>query len=227
MQYKNDIECSSATSLVFFVLQQRNILYITTFTLKKAQKMFSLLLLAGSLLLATVQCDEARPSVTNATRILDSINKDLDEIKRTLAQAQVDRNRRLSGETLSSSAKADLELSGHYLSLEQENKDRPWVPCAAPTDDDSIYKYSIPYLNQSLGLLDFSQFRGKPLLLVNVATFCESAIEYPFYNQLKDRFGDKLQIFAFPSNQFDNVSSVSFLTCHKLSFVVVTARANF
>lgn len=154
--------------------------------------MFCLLLLAVSLLLSTVQCDEARPSVTNATRILDSINKDLDEIKRTLAQAQVDRNRRLSGETLSSDKSA--ELSGHYLSLEQENKDRPFVQCAAPTDDDSVYKYSIPYLNQSLGLLDFSQFRGKPLLLVNVATFCESTIEYPLYNQLKDKFGDKLII---------------------------------
>lgn len=169
--------------------------------------MLRFLLLAGALLLASVaQCDvteSTRPSLTNASRILDSINKDLEEIKRTLAQAQENRSRPLTGEPLSI-AKTP-QLSGHYLTLEQENTDRPWVSCAAPTDDDSIYKYSIPYLNQSLGLLDFSQFRGKPLLLVNVATFCESTIEYPLYNQLKDKFGDKLIIVAFPSNQFDNV----------------------
>ncbi|KAH9404271.1 PREDICTED: glutathione peroxidase-like [Rhagoletis zephyria] len=173
--------------------------------------MLRFLLLAGALLLASVaQCDvteSTRPSLTNASRILDSINKDLEEIKRTLAQAQENRSRPLTGEPLSI-AKTP-QLSGHYLTLEQENTDRPWVSCAAPTDDDSIYKYSIPYLNQSLGLLDFSQFRGKPLLLVNVATFCESTIEYPLYNQLKDKFGDKLIIVAFPSNQFDNQEPTS------------------
>lgn len=169
--------------------------------------------LTGLFLLLSVAHSETESNLrssTNASRILDSINKDLDEIKRTLAQAQASRNRSLSGDSLV--GKSDkVKEAGHYLTPLKETTDRQWVSCATPTDDDNIYKYSIPYLNQSLGQLDFAQYRGsgKPLLLVNVATFCESTIEYPLYNQLKDQFGDKLVIVAFPCNQFLNVRKSS------------------
>ena len=163
-----------------------------------------LFLLAVFSLLVHGDTEPVRSATSNTSRLLDSINKDLEEIKRTLAQANENRSRLLSSDK---SIKTQ-ELSGHYLTPDQETKDRPWVQCSAATDDDNIFKYSIPYLNQSLGLLDFSKFRDKPMLLVNVATFCESTIEYPLYNQLKDRFGDNLVIVAFPCNQFDNVSSL-------------------
>ena len=102
------------------------------------------------------------------------------------------------------SAEVSVNVSG-YLTKGQENLDRPWVLCSAPTDGDNIYKYSIAHLNSSQGIIDFAQFKNKTLLLVNVATFCQSPIEYPVYNQLKEKFGDKIEIVGFPSNQFWNV----------------------
>ena len=98
---------------------------------------------------------------------------------------------------VASAADSPLDV-GAYLTKSQENLDQPWVVCAKPTDDDNIYKYSIAHLNSSLGTIDFSKFKGKPVLIVNVATFCGSTIEYPLYNQLKDKFGSQLEIVAFP-----------------------------
>ncbi|KAF7494128.1 Glutathione peroxidase 6 [Sarcoptes scabiei] len=96
----------------------------------------------------------------------------------------------------------DSDVHAHYLS--DLTQDKPFVRCSKPNDGDSLWKYSIPYLNKSEGLLRFREYRGKPILLVNVATFCESTIEYPMYNELKDRYGDDLIIVGFPCNQFLN-----------------------
>lgn len=96
---------------------------------------------------------------------------------------------------------------GQYLTKDQEFSDQPWVACAKVTDDDNIHKYSIEHLNASLGKIEFSKFKGKPILIVNVATYCHSTFEYPLYNKLVEKFGDKLALIAFPSNNFDNVST--------------------
>ncbi len=93
---------------------------------------------------------------------------------------------------------------GGYLSKAQENVDQLSVHCFKPSDDDTIYKYSIPHLNESQGVIDFAKFKGKPLLLVNVATFCQSASEYPVYNKFVEKYGNQIEIVGFPSNQFWN-----------------------
>lgn len=163
---------------------------------------------------------EAAPAAApNSRDILDSINKDLEEIKRTLEQSLQNRNAPAAGgaapapaaDPVAPAAAADSLhfVDGTYLVAEAELKDKPYVDCSRPTDDDNIYKYSIKYLNSSLGTLDFSSLKGKPILLVNVATFCESTIEYPLLNGLKDKFGDKLEIVAFPSAQFENQEPTS------------------
>lgn len=92
---------------------------------------------------------------------------------------------------------ADLDVA-HYLAKSQENLDQQSVVCSKPTDGDSIYKYTIPHLNTSQGIIDFGKFKGKPLMLVNVATYCQSASEYPVYNQLIEKFGNDIQIVGFP-----------------------------
>lgn len=102
-------------------------------------------------------------------------------------------------------ANAALDV-GQYLTKEQEFLDQPWVVCAKPTDGDKIYDYSIEHLNASLGKIEFSKFKGKPLLIINVATYCHSTYEYPLYNKLVEKFGDKLALVAFPSGNFLNVT---------------------
>jgi len=95
--------------------------------------------------------------------------------------------------------------SSHYLTPDQYSVDSNYTDCFNSTDGDNIYKYSIPHLNSSLPNITFSDFKGKVILIVNVATYCMSTFEYPRYNQLKDEFGDQLVIVAFPSNNFLNV----------------------
>lgn len=139
---------------------------------------------------------------TNSSALFDSINDDLEEIKKSLAKTlKSPRFNQSSYEFKTDIGDSDLDHS-HYL--EDLEKDRPFVSCSVPNDGESIWKYSIPYLDQSKGLLRFRDFRGKPLLLVNVATFCESTIEYPLYNELKEKYGDDLIIVGFPSNNFMN-----------------------
>ena len=174
--------------------------------------------------------DNQKQPLLNST-IFDSINKDLEEIKRAL-ELQLNltaRNRVQPFSSVTTSNKI-VFADGEYLKVSEEaNKtgDKQFVLCSRPTDDDSIYKYSIKYLNQSLGTLDFAHFRGKPLLLVNVATFCESTIEYPLLNGLKDKFGDALEIIAFPSAQFANVSA-DYDVMERESFTIcfILARTN-
>ncbi len=104
---------------------------------------------------------------------------------------------------------ADRPLDvGSYLTEEQEHLDQEFVHCAKPTDGDNIYKYSIAHLNASQGVIDFAKFKGKPLLIVNVATFCHSTLEYPMYNKIVEKYGDKIALVAFPSNNFANVSAL-------------------
>lgn len=140
--------------------------------------------------------------------LLESITRDIEKIKETLNKSASSARER-AGNMFDRKPSTESEYGGHYLKANEELKDRPWVYCAKPSDDDSIYRYSILHLNQSLGAIDFAEFKGKPILLVNVATFCESTIEYPLYNQLKDQFGDQLVIVAFPSNNFQNQEPTS------------------
>lgn len=148
-------------------------------------------LLLTQLLLAT-SCCLAAAVVEKVT--LDSINQDIEEIKRILA-----RNVNETSSTIRHSF-------GNFIEKGELEKDSLVVRCSKPSDGDNIYEYSIENLNKSLGEIKFADFKGKPILIVNVATFCESTIEYPLYNQLKDKYGDDLIIVAFPSNQFWNVS---------------------
>jgi hypothetical protein len=99
--------------------------------------------------------------------------------------------------------------SSHYLTPKELELDVNFTDCFKSTDDDNIYLYSVPNLNKSLPDIKFSEFRGKAILILNVATYCRSPIEYPQLNQLKDEFGDKLVIVGFPSAQFWNVSPIS------------------
>jgi glutathione peroxidase len=50
--------------------------------------------------------------------------------------------------------------------------------------------------------LPFSDFKGKKVILVNTASDCGYTGQYSELQSLHERFGDALQIIAFPANDF-------------------------
>lgn len=64
----------------------------------------------------------------------------------------------------------------------------------------SIYDLNV-VLNTSKTLL-FSEFKGKKMLFVNTASNCGYTGQYSELQALHERYGDTLQIIAFPANDF-------------------------
>jgi len=94
--------------------------------------------------------------------------------------------------------------SSHYLLPQEVTTQVNFTDCYNSTNGESIFNFTIANLNTSLPNITFSEYRGKVILVVNVATFCRSNIEYPDMNKLADQFGSRLVIVAVPSDQFWN-----------------------
>lgn len=68
---------------------------------------------------------------------------------------------------------------------------------------DSIYDFSVRTID--LYEKPLSDYEGKVLLIVNVASFCQYTYQYEGLQKLYDTYHDKgFEILAFPSNQFGN-----------------------
>ena len=52
------------------------------------------------------------------------------------------------------------------------------------------------------GALDLSHFKGKKMLIVNVASECGFTPQYQQLQELHETFGNKLVIIGFPANNF-------------------------
>lgn len=64
----------------------------------------------------------------------------------------------------------------------------------------SIYDFTMTTIDgQSF---DFSQLRGKPVLIVNVASKCGYTPQYEDLQQLHADFGDRISVLGFPANNF-------------------------
>lgn len=50
--------------------------------------------------------------------------------------------------------------------------------------------------------VDFNQFKGKKVLLVNVASKCGYTPQYADLQELNEKYGDKVVILGFPANNF-------------------------
>lgn len=50
--------------------------------------------------------------------------------------------------------------------------------------------------------VDFAQYKGKTLLIVNVASKCGNTPQYADLQQLHDKYKDKVVILGFPANNF-------------------------
>lgn len=65
---------------------------------------------------------------------------------------------------------------------------------------DSIYDIKINMINGKS--MDLSQFKGKHILFVNVASKCGFTPQYQGLQELHNQYQDKLQIIGVPCNQF-------------------------
>jgi glutathione peroxidase len=66
----------------------------------------------------------------------------------------------------------------------------------------SIYTHTVTGINGNE--IDFSDFQGKKILLVNIATNSPRASQLGELQQLHEQYGDSLVIVGFPSNSFGN-----------------------
>ena len=67
--------------------------------------------------------------------------------------------------------------------------------------DKSIHQFKIRALD-SEEFIDFSVFKGKKLLLVNVASRCGYTKQYAGLEELYQKYNDQLVVIGFPCNQF-------------------------
>jgi glutathione peroxidase len=65
---------------------------------------------------------------------------------------------------------------------------------------ESIYDYKINSIEGEE--LKLESFKGKKMLLVNVASECGFTKQYKDLQELHEKYGDKLTIIGFPCNQF-------------------------
>lgn len=66
--------------------------------------------------------------------------------------------------------------------------------------EDSVYDFKIPSLDGKE--IDFNQFKGKKLLIVNTASKCGYTPQYEGLQKLHEQYGDKVAILGFPANNF-------------------------
>jgi glutathione peroxidase len=64
----------------------------------------------------------------------------------------------------------------------------------------SIYDFKAPGLTG--GTINFSDFKGKKILIVNTASMCGNTPQYTDLEKLYEKYKDKLVVVGFPANNF-------------------------
>lgn len=64
----------------------------------------------------------------------------------------------------------------------------------------SIYDFKVPGLEG--GTIDFANFKGKKIMIVNTASKCGLTPQYTGLEELYKKYKDKLVIVGFPANNF-------------------------
>ena len=66
--------------------------------------------------------------------------------------------------------------------------------------DTSLYDFKMNSLEGKV--IDFSQYKGKTLLIVNTASQCGYTPQYADLQKLNEQYGSKVTILGFPANNF-------------------------
>jgi len=75
-----------------------------------------------------------------------------------------------------------------------------FFPAQNTTVPASIYDFKVPAL--SGGIIDFSVFKGRKILIVNTASKCGHTPQYAELEQLYQKYADRLVVVGFPANNF-------------------------
>ena len=62
--------------------------------------------------------------------------------------------------------------------------------------------YSINFQDSKEAVKNFEEYKGKYILIVNVASKCGLTPQYEGLKQIQDLYGKDLQVIGFPCNQF-------------------------
>ncbi len=65
---------------------------------------------------------------------------------------------------------------------------------------NSFYDYSVELISGDK--ITFDKYKGKKVIIVNVASKCGYTYQYGGLQKLYDEYGDKIQIIGVPSNEF-------------------------
>jgi len=71
---------------------------------------------------------------------------------------------------------------------------------AQNSNDMNIYDFSVPALEG--GTINFDDFKGKKILIVNTASECGYTPQYKQLEELNKEMGDKVVVVGFPANNF-------------------------
>jgi glutathione peroxidase len=66
--------------------------------------------------------------------------------------------------------------------------------------ESSFYEFKMKDLDGKD--VDFAQYKGKKIMIVNVASKCGFTKQYAALQELNEKHGDKIAILAFPANNF-------------------------
>jgi glutathione peroxidase len=64
----------------------------------------------------------------------------------------------------------------------------------------SVYDFKLNSLEGEV--IDFAKYKGKTLLIVNVASKCGYTPQYADLEKLHEQYGDKIVVLGFPANNF-------------------------
>ena len=93
-----------------------------------------------------------------------------------------------------------ISVSGIYILREKIFKVNDQAPEEDFITDKSFYTLSAKDIDGKI--INFSKFKGKKLLIVNVASKCGYTSQYKDLQELHRKYNDKITILAFPSNNF-------------------------
>ncbi len=99
-----------------------------------------------------------------------------------------------------------LVLIAFLLFACQQPANRPEVLEADLTEQSSqsmentFYGFKVKDINGKE--IDFASFKGKKVMIVNVASKCGYTKQYAALQELHENFGDKIAILGFPANNF-------------------------
>ncbi|MEZ4962099.1 MAG: glutathione peroxidase [Saprospiraceae bacterium] len=74
-------------------------------------------------------------------------------------------------------------------------------PDGALTAAQSFYDFKMPALETG-EMIDFQQFKGKKIVLLNVASKCGFTPQYADWEAFYKTYGDKVVVLGFPANNF-------------------------